>query len=60
MLCCIFAYRKRMKKQNYFFRNPAFFDMLLQQKVRQVGLSETHEASLSLTSCFSDCALLCS
>ncbi len=50
---CIFAYRKRMKKQIYFFSNPAFFDILLQQKVRQVGLSETHDASLSFTSCFS-------
>ena len=30
-----------MKKQNYLFSNPAFFDIVLQQKVRQVGLSET-------------------
>ena len=38
---------KRMKKQYSLFIHSAFFDILLQKKVRQVGLSETQNASLS-------------
>ena len=32
---------KRMKKQYSLFIHSAFFDILIQKKVRQVGLSET-------------------
>ncbi len=32
--------------------HSAFFDILLPQKVRQVGLSETHDTSLSFTTRF--------
>ena len=39
---CTFACRKRMKKQIYLLIIQSLFDMLLPQKVRQVGLSETH------------------
>ena len=38
-----------MKKQQYLFSHSAFFDILLQQKVRQVGLSETHDVLVSFT-----------
>ena len=41
-----------MKKQQYLFSHSAFFDILLQQKVRQVGLSETQDALLSFTTRF--------
>ena len=38
-----------MKKQQYLFSHSAFFDILLRQKVRQVGLSETHDVLVSFT-----------
>ena len=41
-----------MKKQYSLLIHSAFFDILLQQKVRQVGLSETQDALLSFTTRF--------
>ncbi len=41
-----------MKKQNYLFSNPSFFDILLPQKVRQVDLYETLDADLILPHTF--------
>ena len=43
-----------MKKQYSLFIHSAFFDILIQKKVRQVGLSETQNASLSFTTRFCD------
>ena len=43
---------KRMKKQYSLFIHSAFFDIMLPQKVRQVGLSETHDALLRFTTRF--------
>ena len=43
-----------MKKQYSLLIHSAFFDILLQQKVRQVGLSETRDALLSFTTRFCD------
>mgnify|MGYP007091226654 CR=1 FL=1 len=46
-----------MKKQ-YSLLISAFFDIMLQQKVRQVGLSETLDASLSFIARFLRLSLL--
>ena len=43
---------KRMKKQYSLFIHSAFFDIMLPQKVRQVGLSETHDALLRFPHAF--------
>ena len=43
-----------MKKQYSLFIHSAFFDMVLQQKVSQVDLSETRDALLSFTTRFYD------
>ena len=45
-----------MKKQYSLFIHSAFFDMVLQQKVSQVDLSETRDALLSFTTRFYDWA----
>ena len=44
----------QMKKQYSLFIHSAFFDIVLPQKVRQVGLSETQDASLNFTTRFCD------
>ena len=48
------AYQPGMMKKQIALIDSAFFDILLQQKVRQVGLSETQDASLNFTTRFCD------
>ena len=43
-----------MMKKQIALIDSAFFDILIQKKVRQVGLSETQDASLSFTTRFCD------
>ena len=44
ILVLYLCFAKQMKKQYYLLIHSAFFDIVLQQKVRQVGLSETRDA----------------
>ena len=48
------AYQPGMMKKQIALIDSAFFDILIQKKVRQVGLSETQDASLSFTTRFCD------
>ena len=48
------AYQPGMMKKQIALIDSAFFDILIQKKVRQVGLSETLGASLSYTTRFCD------
>ena len=45
------------EKQYSLFIHSAFFDIMLPQKVRQVGLSETPDTLLNCTTCFCDWTL---
>lgn len=51
ILVLYLCFAKQMKKQYYLLIHSAFFDIVLQQKVRQVGLSETptHRVGLYFT-----------